>query len=63
MCEMIMSPAIFVYFFKIVIFWVFQSSSRNAQKEIMMCAPRSSHVCDFSYILVSLKKRSSYGMQ
>ena len=42
----------------IVIFWVFQSLSINVR-----CSPVSSHVCDFSCILVSLKKRTLYGMQ
>ena len=33
MCKMMMSPAIFFYFFKIQTFWVFQSSLTNAKRK------------------------------
>ena len=60
MCKMIISPA-FIYLF---IFSFFQNSNfldfskfiNKYQKEIMKFALPSSHVCDFSCILVSLKK-------
>ena len=39
-------PAIFFHFFKILIFWVFQSSSINAKRKFWKRNP-SSHVCDF----------------
>ena len=48
-CKMMISPAIFFPFFKILIFWVFQSSSINARKEMLRCVPPSSHMCDFFY--------------
>ena len=59
MCKMMISPAIFLFYF----FLFFQNSEflgfskfiNKCQKEIIRCVPPS-HVCDFSYILVSLKK-------
>ena len=52
MCKMMISLIFRAFFFfhcfKILIFQLFQSLSTNV--------PPSSHVCDFSYILVFLKK-------
>ena len=52
MCKMMISPAIFFIFFKSLTFWIFQSSSING-KEILRCAPPSSHVSDF-FLFISL---------
>ena len=57
MCKMMISPAIVVFsFFQNSDFLGFSKFINKCQKKVMRCAPPSSHVCDFSYILVSLKK-------
>ena len=55
-CKMLISPAIYFSFFQNFDFLGFSNFINKCQKEVMRCVPPSSHVCDFSYILVSLKK-------
>ena len=52
MCKMMISPAIFFCSFKILIFRFFQTSPVNAKKEILRCAPPSSHVWFFFCIFI-----------
>ena len=42
------------HFFRSLTFWVFQSSSING-KEILRCAPPSSHVCNFFLFISSFQ--------
>ena len=56
MCKMMISPAISFSFFQNSDFLGFSKFINKYQKEIMRCNPPSSHMCDFSYVLVSLKK-------
>ena len=46
----------FFSFFQNSDFFGFSKFINKCQNEIMRCAPPSSYVCDFSYILFSLKK-------
>ena len=55
-CKMLISPAIYFSFFQNFDFLGFSNFINKCQKEVMRCVPPSSHVCDFSYILVSLEK-------
>ena len=48
LCKMMIYPAIFFHYFKILIFQVFQV---NANRKFWgVCAPPSSHVCNFLWI-------------
>ena len=47
----------FFFIFSKFCFFGFSKFTNKCQKQIMRCAPPSSHLCDFSYILVSLKKK------
>ena len=56
MSKMMICPAFFFSFFQNSDFFYFSKFINKWQIEIMRCAAPSSHVCDFPYILVSLKK-------
>ena len=46
-CKMMIFPSIFVSCFQISDFSGFSELINKCQKEILRCAPTSSHVCDF----------------
>ena len=56
MSKLLISSAVFFSFFQNSDLLDLSKFISNCQKEILRCAPPSSHVSDFSYILVSLRK-------
>ena len=53
MCKMMVSPAMFFSFFQNSDFSTFLKSVNKCQKEILRCAPPSSHMCDFFSVSLS----------
>ena len=50
-CKMMIFPSIFVSCFQISDFSGFSELINKCQKEILRCAPTSSHVCDFFFVI------------